>query len=199
MHDDIEEAAMLSGIVLGQVGEQGGPVPLIVSGGPAAAAVAAAIEEAAIAVAAEEVAAAIQEAADIVDAGQGVTPGPVPVRPASWDLSAEPYATYTVASGDTFTGLAATYLLDGARWLEIWNVQPQAFRWGRSPDELWPGDVLAMPEEAKQNFLKLKKGDPHPGGDIPVLPGDEKGSKSKAPWIIAGMAALAGGAYYLSR
>jgi nucleoid-associated protein YgaU len=181
MYDDIEAAALLNGIALGQVGDEPFYLPLPWPFDP-------------------DDPGPPPDDPDDPEPTPGVTPGPVPVRPANWDLSTEPYATYTVASGDTFTGLAATYLLDGARWTEIWNVQPQAFRWGRSPDVLWPGDVLNMPAEAKQNFLKLKKGQlPHPGGDVPVLPGDEKGSKSRMPWIAAGVAALAGGAYYLTR
>lgn len=192
---ELEEVAMLNGIDLGQV-EEDPPVPLL-TGDPGAVAAAQAIAAAA---AGHVVGQAIAGAAAVAAGEQtGLGwPAAVPVRPSHWDLTVDP-ATYMVATGDTIAGLAATYLGSPTRWIEIWQMQPQEERANRSADNISPGERLLMPEEAKINFLKLKKGQPIPGDQPPplVLPGKEK--KSKLPWLLAGGAAAAGAAYLYTK
>lgn len=194
---ELEEVALLNGLGIIDEGSDEPPppvpLPMVDPGGALAAAAAAA--------AGQIVGQAIAGAATHVPGdptGLG-WPAAVPVRPSHWDLSVDP-ATYMVATGDTIAGLAATYLGSATRWLEIWQMQPPEERWNRSADEIVPGERLRMPEEAKQNFLKLKKGQPIPGDQPPpgVLPGEEK-KKSKLPWLLAGGAAAAGAAYWLTR
>jgi hypothetical protein len=78
-------------------------------------------------------------------------PAAVTVRPDNWNMDLQP-ATYTIAAGDTLSGLAATYLGSPARVMEIWNLQPQQFRFTHSMDEIFPGDVFLMPDEARDNL-----------------------------------------------
>lgn len=62
---------------------------------------------------------------------------------------------YRLQSGDTLSGIARTFLLDPARWREIWAVQETSVKTGKSPDNLPAGFVLEMPEEAKAMARKL--------------------------------------------
>jgi LysM repeat protein len=120
-------------------------------------------------------------------------PAAVPVVATAWDTSRTP-ARYTVQGGDTLSGLAATYLGDPARWRDIWNEQPQQYRWTHSPDVLAQGQVLNMPAEALANFLKWKRGGSDPG----ELPGDQPAPsklRKAAPWIVGGALAAVVVAY----
>lgn len=134
---------------------------------------------------------AIGEAAASIPAGATTPsgwPAAVPVVPSAWNTNVVP-ATYVVQSGDTFSGLAATYLGDPARWRDIWDEQPQQYRWSHSPDVLAGGELINMPAEAAQNFLKWKRRGATPG----ELPGDQPApqpladkAKKALPWIIGG-------------
>jgi nucleoid-associated protein YgaU len=86
-------------------------------------------------------------------------PGPSDFRPGNWNFET---CTYTIASGDTLTGLARTYLGAPERWREIWDMQPQEWRFSHSPDGICTPekraagckdivanvDTLLMPREA---------------------------------------------------
>jgi cytochrome P450 len=98
---------------------------------------------------------------------------------------------YELAFGDTLSGLAGTYLGGAHRWKEIWDVQPDQFRWTRDPDKLMAGEVLNMPDEAKDNLLNwIKQGKPATikPGELPPETIAQKG-KRYAPYI-AGAAAV---------
>ncbi len=81
-----------------------------------------------------------------------VAPAPVPMRPDNWDLDSKP-ARYKLAWGDTLVGLAGTYLHDGSRWREIWDMQPASYHQTRTPDKIFVGDWLNMPAEAVKTLL----------------------------------------------
>lgn len=83
-----------------------------------------------------------------------VRPGEVPVRPGNWELDHKPHALYTLAPGDTYTGLAATYLGNGSRWRELWDLNRGLHP---SPDVIYAGQRINMTDEAK-NDLKKKTG-----------------------------------------
>jgi len=127
-------------------------------------------------------------------------PAAVPIRPANWNLDRQ---DYQLAPGDTLSGLAATYLGTPQRWREIWDVQPQSFRWSRKPDQLYAGEWILMPDDAVATLLAAlgvepKKGTPAkpPPGGYPVQPGQpgaspaaaatSAGKNSALPWIAAG-------------
>lgn len=117
----------------------------------------------------------------------GVTPGAVPVREANWDLEA---CTYRIASGDTFVGLAATYLGDGGRWREIWEPNADQFP---DPDTIMHTGPLDMRGEACDRMKAfVKKGKP-PGTKPGDLTPDEvnRANRSKVPFIIAGVVGVA--------
>ena len=74
-------------------------------------------------------------------------PGAVPIRPSNWNMDTDP-DSYQIAWGDTFAGLSATYLGTPLRWREIWNQQPDTYRYSRSPDRIMPGEWIFMPPDA---------------------------------------------------
>jgi hypothetical protein len=119
------------------------------------------------------------------------TPGAVPVRPGNWNLDAKPFATYKIASGDTFVGLAATYLGDGGRWKDIWQTGSNQQQFP-SPDSITHTGPLDMPDEARDKliaFLKL------PPEERPAQPGnvtDEQAKKirDRPKRLIAGAVAV---------
>jgi nucleoid-associated protein YgaU len=119
-----------------------------------------------------------------------VAPAPVPIRPNRWDLSTKP-ARYQVVWGDTLAGLAATYLHDGGRWREIWNLQPGEYTTTRTPDAIFVNDWLNMPQEAVDT---LKAHTKKTGEKIP-------GETDWTPWIVGGalLVAAGGAAYAFSR
>jgi hypothetical protein len=108
-----------------------------------------------------------------------VAPGAVAIRPGNWDTSHKPFALYTLAPGDTYTGLAKTYLDNGSRWREIWDLNRAQHP---NPDRIFAGQRINMPDEAKRIFQK-KSG--QAGGML--------------PWLIGGALLAAGAAYMASR
>lgn len=118
-----------------------------------------------------------------------IAPGAVPVRVDHWDLGAQPFAAYVPAFGDTFVGLAATYLGDGSRWPDIWNTGGNSSKYP-NPDVIDNLGPIDMPDEARDNLKSwLKKGGP-PG----VVPGKTppsktaKAAKKLWPWLVGGAA-----------
>lgn len=93
------------------------------------------------------------------------TPGAVPVRVDNWDLEAQPFATYTIASGDTFVGLAKTYLGNGERWKEIYGTGGNAAKFP-DPDVIKSVGPLDMPDEARDNLVAFLELD-EPAGKTP--------------------------------
>ena len=122
--------------------------------------------------------------------GVGTTPGEVPARPENWDLSADP-ATYTIAYGDTFVGLAKTYLGNGAAWPHIWKYGHNAQLFP-DPDVITSAGPLQMPPDAADNMrLWLKKGKPHtPPGKLQTKTSNGEGTtgdrKRVWPWLVGG-------------
>lgn len=144
-------------------------------------------------------------------------PAAVPIRPANWDVTTDP-DSYMVAWGDTLAGLAATYLGTPMRWREIWDQQPDAYRFSHSPDDLMPGQWLFMPPDASAT-LRAALGQPPEPGDRPAPappggyptpvgpsapPGQAPGgttttTKKKIwPWVAGGVGVAALAAYALS-
>ncbi len=126
-------------------------------------------------------------------------PAAVAVRPGNWDMTTEP-ALYKIAYGDTLSGLSTTYLGDPARFKEIWDMQPDSYRYSHTMDDIFPGEWLRMPDEARNNLLNwLKQGKPTniKPGDLPPETLKQKG-KRYAPYLLAGSAAVGVGALYLA-
>jgi hypothetical protein len=140
-------------------------------------------------------------------------PGAVPIRPSNWNMDTDP-DSYQIAWGDTFAGLSATYLGTPLRWREIWNQQPDTYRYSRSPDRIMPGEWIFMPPDASAT-LRAALGQPPEPGDKPapappggyptpvgptppgMKPEPEK-KKSKLPYIAAAIGIGALGLYALS-
>ena len=95
-----------------------------------------------------------------------VAPGAVPVRPDNWNADAKPFARYRLASGDTYAGLAATYLGSNTRWREIWDLNRAKHP---SADKIFAGEVISMPNEARDNFRKMSGKDDKLKGILPYL------------------------------
>lgn len=131
--------------------------------------------------------------------GPGTTPGAVPAREENWNFEIDP-AEYTIAAGDTFVGLAATYLGSGARWKEIWNYGHNRKLFPVA-DVITSTGPLQMPPEARDNminWLNLGK----PGTTLPGKTKPEKLTEKVGrlwPWLLGGaavgvlIAAVAGG------
>ncbi len=104
-----------------------------------------------------------------------VSPGAVPMRGANWDERRSP-PTYRLANGDTFAGLAATYLGTSTRWLELYEFQDESFRSKRpDPSQVFVGDVINMPPDAHASFVLHttcpdESPEPVPGGKASPLP-----------------------------
>lgn len=125
-----------------------------------------------------------------------VAPGAVQVRPENWELDAEPYALYTLAWGDTYVGLSKTYLGDGARWPEIWDLNRATTP---DPDKIGVGQVINMPNEARDKMRAwLKRGGKGLPGEQPEEPPLAEKAKKAAPYLLIGLAA-AGLVYYVSQ
>ena len=128
-------------------------------------------------------------------------PAAVDVVPGAWNLSADP-ATYIIQAGDTLAGLAATYLGDPARWQQIWNMQPQSFRFSHSPDVIFSGQVFLMPQEAADNMRTfLAAGSPEGSTPGSLTPSQQTIGKLKSaiPWVIGGVLVVGGGMLLLRR
>lgn len=136
-------------------------------------------------------------------------PGAVPFRPGNWNFET---CSYAPATGDTLSGMAATYLGNPNRWQEIWNMQPDQFRWTHTPDGICtaaqkarPGGCqdfvpdktfLLMPAEACDRAKKMLNDTTVPkapstiGQKAPIpVPGEDP----NAPTVPGGTAAAAGG------
>jgi hypothetical protein len=124
-----------------------------------------------------------------------VAPGAVDVRPANWDLDSEPYATYKLAWGDTYVGLSATYLGDGARWREIWDLNRAQHP---NPDQIGVAQIVNMPDEARDKMRRWlrgkRKGLP---GELPKAEPAAEKLKRAAPYLLVGAVAAAG-IYYVA-
>jgi hypothetical protein len=126
-------------------------------------------------------------------------PAAVPVEASRWNTDAQP-AEYRVASGDTLSGLAATYLGSPARWKEIWDMQPGARRQGpgASPDKIFTDEILLMPDEARDNliaFIAAGKPTGKKPGELTTTDKTIAKVRTMAPWILGG--AIAAYALYV--
>ena len=151
--------------------------------------------------------------------GEQITgsPGAVPFRPGNWDWDINP-PEYVIAQGDTGFGIAARYLGNGARWLEIRKLQTHAdgemgpngpylnndtsildlsHIGKRTGSAFRAGAVLIMPKEARDKAAELYGDDNVPqaattGGAPGDRPGRASGPgfdwKGKAPYIIGAAA-----------
>lgn len=148
-------------------------------------------------------------------------PGEVPFRPGNWVFTSNCVgARYTLAPGDTLSGLAELYLGDPSAYMDIWELQP--FRYTKAFDPsmvtperpaIKPGDELIMPQEA---CLKAKKyleeqskpiAPPTQGapgtkaGAVDGLDPSAPTTKKKlvtAALIAGGVAVVAGGTYFVA-
>lgn len=144
----------------------------------------------------------------------------VPTR-AAWNYD----GTYIAQPGDTFSGIARTYLGQYTQFRDIWNAQPKSFRADpqrvakaardkRYPvDILFVGDVLVMPAKAQLEARRLGVLVDPPVGVVPppvVLPPGEDPAqvmpemvitekrRGKNP-ILALASAVAGGILFLHK
>lgn len=121
----------------------------------------------------------------------GQTPGAVGVRPELWDVDSTP-ARYEIGVGDTYVGLAKTYLDPlGTRWKEIWLLNKDVHP---NPNVIVAGDVIRMPAEARDNFLAwMSQGEP---SSSPAQLSRERRAGAARGWstgqkVAAGVAVLA--------
>jgi hypothetical protein len=149
------------------------------------------------------------------------SPGAVPFRPGNWDWDINP-PEYVIAQGDTGFGIAARYLGNGARWLEIRKLQTHAdgemgpngpylnndtsildlsHIGKRTGSAFRAGAVLIMPKEARDKAAELYGDDNVPqAATTGGAPGDKPGAKigpgfdwkKNAPYLAAGAVAVAG-------
>jgi hypothetical protein len=136
---------------------------------------------------------------DIVDdIISGDDPPPATVGPDGWPAAPAfrggnwnfETCTYTLAQGDTLSGLARLYLGRPDRWLEIWQLQPFRFTYKPDPSSKNPGrairegDPFIMPKEACERAkLMIKEGKPSApatGGAPGTLPGESEGGLHKS-------------------
>lgn len=123
-----------------------------------------------------------------------VAPGPTELHPDRWDLDSSP-CTYTVAYGDTYVGIAKSYLdPSGQRWREVWEPNRATHP---NPDLIYPGDVIVMPKEACDNMRRWL----NRGGPSNVNPADLKptaGDTVRKYGAVAAVLAAAAGLYWMS-
>lgn len=124
-------------------------------------------------------------------------PASPPFRPGNWffGTSANPTPTYTIATGDTLSGLARLYLGDPSKWQSgIWDLQ--SYKWTLKPDPsssnpgrgIQQGDVLVMPFQARdqaQKMLKTTPAAPPTPGAPGTLPNAVNGLSPSAPGAAA--------------
>ncbi|WP_437277702.1 LysM peptidoglycan-binding domain-containing protein [Sorangium sp. So ce375] len=106
-----------------------------------------------------------------------ITPSRVAPPPSATSPWAPP-DLYTVQPGDNLSLLAKRYFRDASRWKEIWDLNRANYP-GRSPDLLFPGDVLRMPAEAVPSWVSLPLASPPPEDYEPPP------SRSPPVWIEA--------------
>jgi LysM repeat protein len=78
-------------------------------------------------------------------------PAPAPAKPATnttnkTNQSSPQYATYTVKSGDTLSGIASSQLGSASKWNDIYNLNRDILS---NPDLIYPGQKLKLPKYAK--------------------------------------------------
>lgn len=118
-------------------------------------------------------------------------PPPAAYRPGNWNFDE---SSYVLAFGDTLSGLAITYLGSPQRWKEIWNANPQDWRWNHNPDKLMAGEKILMPLEAKDMaiaMLSSKSSNPQASTTGKKAPIDVPGENPLAPTVEGGTAAAA--------
>ena len=135
-------------------------------------------------------------------------PGAVPFRRDAWNFSE---SWYILQSGDTFSGLAATYLGHPSRYLEIWQLQPYRYTKAIDPLSVKPdrplvqiGERVIMPAEALARAKELVTTGAPSAPAIGGVGGSPKGAG--APWStgtkiaigVAALGALGVGAYALT-
>lgn len=134
-----------------------------------------------------------------LDLETGKTPGAVQVRLENWDLAGEPFATYIIAPGDTFYGLAITYLGDGARAMEIYDTGNNHAIIGPDPNVIKTKGPIDMPEEARDRMKAfVSKGEPPGTTPGQIKPSEVKAIKERPTKIVVGVVAavaLAGTAF----
>lgn len=113
-------------------------------------------------------------------------------RPGNWDFDNSKYA---LAGGDTLSGLAVTYLGSPQRWKEIWDANPQEWRFSHNPDKLMAGTWIQMPFEARDMAKKMLAKPPPDTAPSTVgkkAPIPVAGENTNAPVVEGGTAAAAG-------
>jgi len=135
-------------------------------------------------------------------------PGAVPFRRDAWNFAE---SWYILQSGDTFSGLAATYLGHPSRYLEIWQLQPYRYTQAIDPSSVKPGRPLVqvgervvMPAEALDRAKELVTTGAPSAPAIGGVGGSPKGKG--APWStgtkiaigVAALGALGVGAYAIT-
>ena len=135
-------------------------------------------------------------------------PGAVPFRRDAWNFSE---SWYILQSGDTFSGLASTYLGHPSRYLEIWQLQPYRYTKAIDPSSVKPdrplvqvGERVIMPAEALERARELVTTGAPSAPAIGGVGGSPKGKG--APWSmetkvaigVAALGALGVGAYALT-
>lgn len=73
---------------------------------------------------------------------------------AAVELAPEAPRTYTVQSGDTVWVVASRFLRDPWQWEAVWRPNPSL----ADPDQLYPGDVLTLSEEAGRPVIQVTGG-----------------------------------------
>jgi len=118
-------------------------------------------------------------------------PPPAAYRPGNWNFDE---SSYVLAFGDTLSGLAITYLGSPQRWKEIWNANPQDWRWNHNPDKLMAGEKIMMPIEARDMAIAMlsdKSSNPAPSTTGKKAPIDVPGENPNAPTVEGGVQAAA--------
>jgi LysM domain len=81
------------------------------------------------------------------------------VASSGWTRGADGAALYTIKSGDTLGSLATKYLGSWARYMELFNAQPSAWRTkaprNNNPDLIFVGEILIMPPDAEAAAIRL--------------------------------------------
>lgn len=130
-------------------------------------------------------------------------PSAADFRPGNWDFEK---CTYAIAFGDTFVGLAKTYLGDGTQWKVIWDAQPQEWRFTHDPNggkgpkgdkiPVQLGEKLIMPKAACDRAKKMladPNSNPKPSTIGQKAPIEVPGEDPNAPTAPGSTQALAKG------
>lgn len=107
-------------------------------------------------------------------------PASPPFRPGNWDFEA---SKYTIASGDTLSGLSRLYLGSPLRWRELWNPNKARFP---NPDRIPVLSVLAFPLEARDSAIAMLKSQQAAAPPSIDKPGDKPITADEAEAQAAG-------------